>query len=364
MSSPITKSSPVQLAVKPPADFASMILAIINRKGGAGKTTGAIFAAVKMEEQLRSLFGPPPAGQGSWTLLIDWDSQGSSSAWAQVEMPEDEQAALTLAQRADYYLRATGKAVRDRLLPFAGTPTIVHSDALGIDVIPASMDLGGLELKLSGEVKAPFVLRQLIQPLRHLYRVIVIDTLSAAGLLVANAMTAADEILIPIEPHYLSLNALTKMLNDVLAIIGDEAMWDPSVNPSLRVAGIIANKFQATHHHKDRINELVAFFAQQGSPLDNIPLLGVISTTVEVSEASLQGTLGRGRALNVQQVYGAIVSQLLIRWGWMDGQQLGCYQRTALAGYLTTLASEERIAFLATLAPEGARVHGGIYAAG
>jgi len=320
----VTQRSISMSSVRTMLPHPSVVLAVGHWKGGVGKTTSAVFFATLLEKALRQLLGSPPTGQ-TWVVLLDFDPQGSSSGWAGLESVP---VPVTMADRIRHYIQTPGTA-EDRILSY--DQGICYSTNLEVDVIPSSVDLPGAEQLLSTARQPGVVLRKLVAPLRKRYQVIVIDNTSSLGRLTENALIAADELIIPVEPQFLAVKAMGALMNLIGEVIGHAADDDPGPNPDLAVAGVIVTKYDRTNHAQEMTQELADYFDQLPDPIGRVPLLGVVPRTIDLPVASQFGTLGTGRkATEVQEVYRAIVHQLLIRWGWEPTDRGEAYRRQAL----------------------------------
>jgi chromosome partitioning protein len=159
------------------------VISFSNHKGGVGKTTSTVNIAVGLSQLLQKK-----------VLAIDIDPQANltQSLGVADNNPHNIYGALT----GSYPLH----------------PIKVNDN---LDIIPATLDLSGAEVELSAETGREFILRELIEPLRHLYDFILIDTPPSLGLLTVNALTASDHIYIPLQAQYLALQGLTKLLEIV-----------------------------------------------------------------------------------------------------------------------------------------------------
>ena len=180
-----------------------MIIAITNQKGGVGKTTTAINLAAAF------------AKRGTKTLLLDLDPQGNSSISFLDPLTID---------RSAYELMMDGQAPGD--LP------IYKSSMELMDIVPARISLAKLESKLIGDFDAPFRLKDRIEPLKKLYKVIVIDTPPTLGLITVNALVAATHVLVPIQSSYFALEGTDDLLETI-----EKVKARP--NPRLELLGVL-----------------------------------------------------------------------------------------------------------------------------
>lgn len=180
-----------------------MILAIANQKGGVGKTTTALNLAAAL------------AMRGRKTLLIDLDPQGNSSM-SYVDLRTVERSMYDVFVEKDVGLA-------DILQPTG----LEH-----LFVAPSRIALAKLEGRLSGELDAPFKLKEQIDTVRDEFPQIVIDCPPALGLLTVNALVAATHILIPIQSSYFALEGTDDLLETI-----EKVRQRP--NPELRILGVV-----------------------------------------------------------------------------------------------------------------------------
>lgn len=178
------------------------IISVSNHKGGVGKTTTTVN------------IGAALAQLGHKVLLIDLDPQANLSQSLGLEDKEP-----------NIY----------QLLKGEGRPLPINV-AERLDVIPSSLDLSGAEVELAGEAGREYILEELLQPLKFRYDQILIDCPPSLGLLTINALTASDEVLIPIQPHYLAAQGLSKLLEVVEKV-------RKRINKRLKVGSILVTLY-------------------------------------------------------------------------------------------------------------------------
>jgi chromosome partitioning protein len=202
----------------------SRVISISNHKGGVGKTTSTINIGAGLCEL------------GNRVLLIDLDPQANLSQSLGLI---DQERNIYGALRGEYKLQ----------------PIEVIA---GLDIIPATLDLSGAEIEMSGEAGREYILRELIEPISNSYDYILIDCPPSLGLLTVNSFTASDEVLIPLQAHYLALQGLAKLIEVIDKI-------KKRLNKGLEVGGVFITQYDSRKvlnrdvvatieaHFKDRV---------------------------------------------------------------------------------------------------------------
>jgi len=195
--------------------------AIANQKGGSGKTTTCVNLAAALGEKERRV------------LLIDLDPQHSATAWLG--------------------LRDAGKGVYGLFAEDALLTDLVHrTNAPGVDLVPSSPWLVGVERVLAGEVGAETILRRSLERLPGDWDYLLVDCPPTLGVLTVNALAAARELLVPVEAHVMALGGLAHLLNTVEVV-------KERLNPHLQVSGILACRVDLrTRHAREVVEQLRA----------------------------------------------------------------------------------------------------------
>ena len=179
-------------------------IAIINQKGGCGKTTTAINLAACL------------ARLGHKTLLVDMDPQGHCATGLAV--PEDQ-----IQKTIFDCLRTEADATPDH--PVAKISETTWQIATGFDLSPSNIRLAGFEQVFAGRVGREKRLAEVLETAKDKYAWCIVDCPPGVGLLTFNALVAADEVIIPVETGYFSLHGLAKML-EALEDLRDKADKD------------------------------------------------------------------------------------------------------------------------------------------
>jgi chromosome partitioning protein len=165
-----------------------MILALVNQKGGVGKTTSAVSLAAAFAEL------------GDRVLIVDTDSQASAS----LSLGIDREAIEGGPNAADVILRGA-----------AAETAILQTNVPRLELIAGSIDLSDADVTLASLRGRESRLRDALRPLRRRYEWIIVDCPPSLSLLSVNALTAADRFIVPVTPQYLSLEGVAGMLESV-----------------------------------------------------------------------------------------------------------------------------------------------------
>lgn len=230
------------------------VIALANQKGGVAKTTSTVNLGVGL------------ANQGHRVLLIDADPQGSLTISLGVKNPDDLDASLATVMDA---------VIDDELI--VENLGILHHEE-GVDLMPANIELSGMETGLFNIMSREYVLKNYIDKVRHNYDFVIIDCMPSLGMMTINALVAADSVIIPSQPSFLSTKGLNLLLHSISKV-------KRSINPKLSIDGILLTMVDSrTNNAKDIISSLRSGVGQNIKVFDT-----EIPHSVRAAECSLTG---------------------------------------------------------------------------
>lgn len=196
------------------------IVAMVNQKGGVGKTTTAINVAAQLASDKQTV------------LLVDLDPQGNATSG--LGIPREE----------------TKFTIYDVLLGGTSVADAAHQTHVAqLSVLPANADLAGAEVELVGREQREFALQTALHGAKYDY--ILIDCPPSLGLLTINALTAANSVFIPVQAEYYALEGLSQLLNTIQAV-------KTSTNPNLELLGIALTMFDKRNSLSEQVQTEVA----------------------------------------------------------------------------------------------------------
>jgi chromosome partitioning protein len=187
-------------------------VALANQKGGVAKTTTV------------ASLGSALAEQGRKVLLVDLDAQSC----------------LTFSLGLDP--EAVELSIHDVLLGRVGAAMAIQPTEDGVDLLPATIELAGTEVQLLSRPGREFVLRTALEEVSAAYDVVLLDCSPSLGVLTLNALTAADEVIIPLQCEMLSHRGVGQLLDTVYDV-------QRILNPRLQVLGVLPTMFDGRTNH-------------------------------------------------------------------------------------------------------------------
>ena len=224
------------------------VIAIANQKGGVGKTTTAINLAASLSVLEKKV------------LIIDADPQANTTSGLNFAPDNDQQRTL--------YEVMIGKIdIADAL---------IQTEIAGLHMIPSHINLVGLELEMVDADNREMLLKNALAPIRDNYDYIIVDCSPSLGLITVNTLTAADSVIIPVQPEFFALEGLGKLLQTIRLV-------QSGVNPDLTIEGFVVTMFDGrTRVHTQVLAELREHFR-------DLVFKTVIQRNIRLSEAPSHG---------------------------------------------------------------------------
>ena len=230
------------------------VIALTNQKGGVGKTTTAVNLGVGL------------AKQGKKVLLIDADAQANLTMALGYNRPDDLPFTLSTVMQ---------DIIDDKTVDVS--QGIIHHKE-GVDLIPSNIELSGLEVRLINALSRESVLKTYVNEVKRDYDFVLIDCMPSLGMITINSLAAADSVVIPTQPHYLSAKGLELLLRTVSKV-------KRQINPRLRIDGILMTMVMPrTNISKDIISSVKSAYGQKIRVFDT-----QIPHSVRAVEATAEG---------------------------------------------------------------------------
>lgn len=226
------------------------VISVANQKGGVGKSTSVY------------CIGAGLAMEGKKVLLLDVDPQGDLTKMLGLRKPHDLPQTL-------------GNVMSDVIsgIPPNGHPEIRHHHE-GFDFVPGNRTLSAVETGLVNVMSRETVLRQYVDSVKQDYDYVLLDCRPSLGMLVINALSASDYVLVPVQADYLAAEDMTELLGTVQSI-------KRQINPKLKIGGVFLTMANETNFRRDTVAAVKENFGK------HLPVLHtVIPATVRLAEIS------------------------------------------------------------------------------
>ena len=230
------------------------VIAAANQKGGCAKTSVVANLGIGL------------ARAGKKVCVIDADPQGSLTASLGYQEPDDIRYTL-----ASIMMNIINEEEYD---PMEG---ILHHEE-GVDLVPANIELSGLEVSLSNVMSREMILKEYVEQIRDAYDYILIDCMPSLGVMTINALVAADEVLIPVQAAYLPVKGLQQLIKTITVV-------KKRLNKRLMIEGILITMVDyRTNYAKDITDMLRENYGDTVGVMESF-----IPFSVKVAEASAEG---------------------------------------------------------------------------
>ena len=223
------------------------IISVSNQKGGVGKTTTALSLSAALGVLEKKV------------LLIDMDPQSNATSGLGVDSSE-----VTLSS----YDLIIGNAKASNI--------VIQTSSPNLDLIPAKIDLVGLEIEIVNESSREYLLKNALEKIKEKYDFIIIDCPPSLGLITLNALTCSNSVIVPIQCEYFALEGLGKLLNTIKGV-------QKVHNPNLSLEGILLTMFDSRLRLSNQVKQDVK------KHFGNIVFNTIIPRNVSLGEAPSLG---------------------------------------------------------------------------
>ena len=224
------------------------IIAIANQKGGVGKTTTAINLAASLAVLEKKV------------LIIDADPQANTTSGLNFSPDNDEKRTIYEVIRGD----------------IPAEDALIQTELQNLHMIPSHINLVGAEIEMRDWPERESYLKKALAPIRDRYDYIIMDCSPSLGFITINCLTAADSVMIPVQPEFFALEGLAKLLQTIRLV-------QNNINPGLTIEGFVVTMFDGrTRVHNEVLGELRDHFK-------DLVFNTVIQRNIRLSEAPSHG---------------------------------------------------------------------------
>ena len=206
------------------------IIALVNQKGGVGKTTTSINLSASL------------ALLGKKVLLIDLDPQGNATTGVGINKGDIDKSVYDL-------LRGVCEPEE----------VIIKTDFNNLDILPSTIQLAGIDIefmdrsRIDASFKKAYQLKEKIEKIKDNYNYIIVDCPPSLGMITTNALAASNSCLIPVQCEFFALEGITQLLNTIMGI-------QKNLNPSLDLEGVLLTMLSKSNLGLDVIEEIRSYF--------------------------------------------------------------------------------------------------------
>lgn len=242
------------------------VIALCNQKGGVGKTTTTANLGIGL------------AMSGKRVLLVDADAQASLTLSLGYLKPDE--LPVSLADVMQTVIDEKAIAAKDGILH--------HNE--GVDLMPGNIDLSGMEVRLINTMSRESVLREYVDEMRPKYDYILIDSTPSLGMMTINVLAAADSVIIPSQPSFLSAKGLDLLMHSIAKV-------KKQINPRLKISGILFTMVDSrTNEAKGIITSLRTHYGEK---------LKVFQSEIPFSVRAAE-TSGKGKSIYAHDKNGKV----------------------------------------------------------
>ena len=253
-------------------------IAIVNQKGGVGKTVTAVNLAIGL------------ANEGNKVIAIDMDAQGSLTV--SLGYHEQDKLPITIATLME-------RIIDDEEI--RSTDGILHHHE-NIDLLPANIELSGLEVTLVNTMSRENILREYLKIIENDYDIAILDCSPSLGMLTINALASADEVIIPVQAQYLSIKGMEQLFKTIGKV-------RKQINPNLTICGILITMADIrTNYTRDIISLLHDTYEGKIRIFKSIIPLSVRASEISAEGKSIYLHDPHGK---VSHAYRSVVNEVL-----------------------------------------------------